>query len=123
MLSSDHRLGIYSIFCNVQSFAGIFQANSHILQRGDIVSYQIQYPSVRKLRGREGTRVRLPLLTVLSFLIFLVMVALFWPEGTALIRNFVPVTALEAFASDLQHGEAVMASFSDFMRSLLHDSV
>lgn len=87
------------------------------------MSYRIQYPQIRKLRGREGLHVRLPALTALSFLLFLVLVTLLWPEGTSLIRNRIPVTALEQFASDLQEGEAVITSFSDFIKVFLNDSV
>ena len=87
------------------------------------MSYRIQYPPVRKLRGREGLRVRLPALTALCFLLFLLLVGLLWPEGTAWIRDSRPVAALDRFASELKQGEAVMTSLSDFFRSVLHDPV
>lgn len=87
------------------------------------MSYRIQYPPIRKLRGREGLRFRLITLTALSFLVFLLLVGCLWPEGAAFLRNSLPVEALDQFASKLLHGEAVMTSFYDFLKSWLHDSV
>lgn len=87
------------------------------------MGYRIQYPTVRKLRNRGNVRVRLPVLTVFIFFLFLVLVRLLWPEGAQQLQNCVPVSVLDEFASELRKGDGIMTSFSAFLKSFLYDPV
>lgn len=89
------------------------------------MSYRIEYRLAHK---KTGSGMRLPLLTAMFFLLFLVLASLCWPEGMAEIRSVfqdlrasAPVSALHAFAGNLSEGESVAAAFSDFLTVLHHD--
>ena len=73
------------------------------------MSYRIHYPSIRKIRGREGLRVRLPALTALCFLLFLVLVQSVWPEGRDFLKS-----ALDTMAAHLQKNASVMAALAEW---------
>lgn len=77
------------------------------------MNYRIQYPPIRKMRGREGFKVRLPALTALCFLLFLVLVQTAWPDGRAYLRS-----VLDTMASHLRKDASVMAALSE-IRSLI----
>ena len=73
------------------------------------MSYRIHYPSIRKIRGREGLRVRLPALTALCFLLFLVLVQSVWPEGRSFLNS-----ALDTMAAHLQKDASVMTALTEW---------
>ena len=74
------------------------------------MAYRINYPPGGKKRGREVRRGRLPALTALCFLGFLLLVQFLWPEGAAHIR-FV----LDQLASGLQKEDSVLAALLDVL--------
>ncbi|MEF2837187.1 MAG: hypothetical protein U0N82_05640 [Oscillospiraceae bacterium] len=83
------------------------------------MGYRIEY---QKTAGMHQGR--LLVLTMLCFFSFLILIYKQWPEGAGIIRgllwdakNSAPVAALEAFAKDLQNGDAVQA-FSGFLQRL-----
>lgn len=89
------------------------------------MSYRIEYRLAHK---KAGSRMRLPFLTLMFFLLFLLLVSHCWPEGMTEIRSVfqelrasAPVSALNAFAGNLSEGESVTAAFSDFLTVLHHD--
>ena len=73
------------------------------------MSYQIRYPCIRKMRGREGIKVRLPAMTALCFLLFLFLVRQMWPEGAACIKMM-----LDQLASGLLEEDSLMTALTDF---------
>lgn len=83
------------------------------------MSYRIRYPVLHKLRNKPRTTVRLPALTVLCFLIFLLLVKFLWPEGADWLLKTIPVAGLDQVALDFLHGETVAASLSDFFTVFL----
>ena len=74
------------------------------------MAYRIRYLAVRNIRSRVVLRVRLPALTALCFLLFLVLVQFTWPEGAECIRG-----GLDQLASGLQNEESLMAVLADFL--------
>ena len=85
------------------------------------MSYRIQYPSPHAAKSIRQRKIRLPLLTVLCFLLFLFLVNTFWPQGAAymaekmaVLRRSAAVMALDRLAEDLLRGEPLAAAFSEF---------
>ena len=78
------------------------------------MSYQIRYSNLGKCRGRAGKKVRLPALTGLCFLIFLLLVKVLWLEGAAYIQS-----SLDQLASDIMQKGSVMATLADFLSLIL----
>ena len=82
------------------------------------MSYRIDYrPSQKK--SRMGF-LRLPVLTVLCFLLFLFLVNTYWPEGAdriAVWQESVTVMVLDRFGEDLHRGEPLAEAFSAFLGS------
>ena len=87
------------------------------------MSYRIDYRSQHGI-NRNRSMLRLPLLTVLSFLLFLFLVNAFWPEGAEYIRFSVSrfqtrtTAALNVLEEGVLYGEPLTAAFSDFFQSL-----
>lgn len=85
------------------------------------MSYRIQYSSPYAAPCKKQSKIRLPLLTVLCFLLFLMLVNTFWPQGAeymaekmAALRQSAAVMALDRLAEDLFRGEPLSAAFSEF---------
>lgn len=90
------------------------------------MSYRIDYSSTGKQRGKAGVRLRLTVLTVLFFFLFLLLVNTMWEEGADLLHCFVlsvkvspALAALEHFAEDFLFGKSVSEAFSDFCEILI----
>ena len=83
------------------------------------MSYKKCYPAVRKKRGKERFRIRLPLLTMLCFLVFLSTVGFFWPAGGAWLKRMLPVSALDQFAWEIMNSENILACLSDIVTEFL----
>ena len=88
--------------------------------------YRIDYGDARRTGMKKVPCLRLPILIVLCFVIFLVLANQLWPEGSALIgdavlyvRNSSAVESLEQFADNFRDGESVASAFSFFCQSLL----
>ena len=83
------------------------------------MSYRIDYRTAQKNR-----HMRLPVLTLLCFLLFLFLVSALWPEGTEYIRTSVSHFRLKTAAAfrllegEALQGEPLAAVFSDFFQSL-----
>ncbi len=90
------------------------------------MSYRIDYRTKNKL-VRNGY-FRLPVLAILSFMLFLLLVNAMWPEGTALIQESVyqlrlrTAAALNLLEENYQNREQLTAVFSDLIQSFQHDS-
>ncbi len=85
------------------------------------MGYRVDYGPIKKVRGAEKVRTRVPALTVLFLMVFLLLVQLFWPQGAELLQHiFIPgdpkvtVAALETFAQELQQRTPLMDAFENF---------
>lgn len=101
-------------------------ASLHSLNTGDTMGYHIDYPAEGKRYLRICRTFRLPCLTLLSFLLFLQLVRVFWPEGAAWIRqgllfleNSAAVSALNDLTEALHCGESPVEAFSDFCGKMI----
>lgn len=90
------------------------------------MGYRILYHSVQKKPGNRGLSIRLPVLTLICFLLFLFLAHALWPEGTAAIQMVIStVREGEAFsvfndlAEELRFGEPLVTAFSDFCGKLI----
>lgn len=99
---------------------------SRILILGDGMGYHISYRSIHKKHVKKGCSLRLPLLILVCFLLFLFLVQTQWPDGAEVLRNVfsfhgdaVAVSALNDFAEELRQGEPLLAAFSQFCRKLI----
>ena len=85
------------------------------------MSYRIEYGSPQK--KRIYGLLRLPVLTALSFLLFLLLVNLFWTDGAELICSAIAdirsetADVLNTLEQDFLSGESLTAVFSDYIRS------
>ena len=89
------------------------------------MSYRINYGSSHKKKGSPAAKIRLPALTALSFALFLTLVNVCWPEGSAYLdailersRASASVMALDRFAEKLHHGEPLAQAFSTFLDTI-----
>lgn len=82
------------------------------------MGYRIHYQKESGSRRKKLTFARLLVLTFLCFLLFLMLVRTYWPEGAAYIRTktreSAAAVALDRFAGDLVRGEPLAEAFSDF---------
>lgn len=76
--------------------------------------------------NKEKIHRRLPVFTVICFLLFLFLVKHFWAEGFALLcsvfpfsKDSVAVSALDNFTVGLMDGERIADAFSDFLNTML----
>jgi len=90
------------------------------------MGYRIEYQSAQKKYANKSHYMRLPVLVVLCFFLFLFLVETLWPDGAALIRKaaFYPkeviaVSALNDLADELRYGESLVTAFADFCRKLV----
>jgi len=86
--------------------------------------YRIDY-STPRIKARKGcTLLRLPVLTLLSFLLFLYLVTALWPEGAEYLLTSVHDLRARTAAALNHLEDAVLernlpaAVFSDFFRTL-----
>lgn len=87
------------------------------------MGYRIEYGDPCKRRKRNA---RLPLLTALCFLLFLMLVEGFWPEGSAWIRdrflflqNTITASFFDNFAYTLMDSETIIEAFSECLQGLV----
>jgi len=85
------------------------------------MSYRINYQSMESHWSKKRSHIRLPLLTVLCFLLFLWMVNHSWQEGADFLRSRLyslketaAAAALDQFAVELYRGEPLASAFSEF---------
>lgn len=90
------------------------------------MGYRVEYdPSGIKRFGRREKSRRLPLLTMVFFLIFLLMVSAFWPRGMQVLREMLipgdseaTLAAWEALTWELHAGESVGSAVESFCREI-----
>lgn len=90
------------------------------------MGYRIDYGPVKKVRGLEKRTSRLAALTGLFFLLFVITVCCFWPEGVAELRQIllpgdpaVTTSAMEELADSLRTGEEIFDSLRTFCARIL----
>ena len=90
------------------------------------MGYHIDYLTGEGKSMRGKRRIRLPILSLLCFGVFLLLVECRWPEGRDFLRNTflgdqktIAVSALNDLADGLRHGEGLQTAFSDFWENLL----
>lgn len=90
------------------------------------MGYRIEYHTAQKRQGNYFYFIRLPLLTIVCFVIFLFLVGRMWTEGAELIQEsgflskaMVAVSALDEFADELYYGEPLVTAFADFCGKLI----
>jgi hypothetical protein len=81
------------------------------------MSYRIVYADSGKRHSA-----RLPVLTAVCFLCFILLVQELWPEGKQTLRSlahapaeWAPAAALDRFARELVRGEPVNEAFANFL--------
>lgn len=90
------------------------------------MGYRVEYDSVKKVRGVQKRTAGRLAMTGVFFLVFLVLVACFWPEGTAILRDAllpgdraVTAAALEELARQVSQGTDLSQAVAEFCRDLL----
>ena len=89
------------------------------------MGYRVRYQAIRKIRAVEKRKARRTALTALCLLLFIILVNLFWPEGSTYIRQlFIPgdasvtVAAMESLAENLEMGEGIWSAMEKFIREV-----
>lgn len=88
------------------------------------MSYRIDYSSSRKRLHISLLHIRLPAMTLLCFLIFVLLVNILWAEGTQYILDSVQLfrektaVALNNFEEDFLNREPLAAAFSDLLHNI-----
>ena len=100
--------------------------DSYAVEERDGMAYRIEYGTVNKPQKEPGRHpLRIPLLTALFFLVFVLFVNLAWPEGKAVLQDsFLPGNSKQSFAeliTDLQEGEPLSDAVTAFCKSILED--
>lgn len=90
------------------------------------MGYRVEYESVKKVRGVQKRTTGRLALTGIFFLVFLVLVACFWPEGREILRDAllpgdsaVTAAALEELARQVQQGTDLSQAVVEFCRDIL----
>ena len=90
------------------------------------MGYRIDYGPVKKVRGVEKRTSRLAALTGMFLLLFVITVCCFWPEGTAVLRDWflpgdpvVTAAAMEELTDSLRTGEGIGESLRAFCARIL----
>lgn len=90
------------------------------------MGYRVEYLEDSKKSANWLCTMRICILTVLSFCLFSLLVENMWPEGFQCLRNafcsidkFIPVSAMNEFADNLQTGEQLISAFANFINNML----
>lgn len=94
------------------------------------MGYRVDYvPVDRVFRGKKERMLRVPALSALFFLIFVLLVRLFWAQGTETLRAVLlpgdwqaTGQALEALADRLGMGEPFGDAVSVFCREIIQEA-
>ncbi len=93
------------------------------------MGYRVEYGSVKKVRGSETRAPRAAAFTALFFLLFLLLVNTFWPQGAEMLRDIVlpgdpavTAAALEEFTMELKDGAKLSGAFTAFCQRILADA-
>lgn len=84
------------------------------------MSYKIQYTANKK---RKAVHIRLPLMILVSFFLFCMLVKTTWPDGAIFLERLglfsdsaVMVSALNNLADELQSGDGLISFIRNFAR-------
>lgn len=117
---------ISSAFSDPSEYPVLKFSLPRILIRGDEMGYRIEYHTAQRKQGNFLRFVRLPLLTIVCFVIFLFLVGTLWPEGAAWIeksgffaKSMAAVAALDELADGLHYGEPLVTAFAEFYGKLM----
>lgn len=90
------------------------------------MGYRIVYRPAQKKQHAIIQYIRLPILVVISFFLFILLVESMWPDGAALLKKavvpsggVVAVSALNHFANELQIGESFLTALAAFCGNLI----
>ena len=94
------------------------------------MGYRIDYGPVKKVRGIEKRTSRLAVLTGMFLLLFVALVCSFWPEGTAVLRDWllpgdpaVTAAAIDGLTESLRTGGELSDSLRAFCVQILEGAV
>ena len=83
----------------------------------------MDYSTEKKRTGVNRFNIRLPVLVLLCFAVFILTVAVSWQDGAIYLKSallqqedMLPVAALNCFAEELRCGSSVITSFVHFCR-------
>lgn len=89
------------------------------------MGYCLEYQKGSRTDPLRGRRYKIAWMTVLWVLIFVFLVNLFWPEGAAVLENFlfpesaaVAAAAMEEMAADLEEGIPLRSAVEMFLDKL-----
>lgn len=90
------------------------------------MSYRIDYPQSVEMPTKRKRSFKLPALTLLFFLSFLLLTACFWNQGAQALRSFVlpgdaavTAAALQDLTAALKTGEPFVNAFADFCHQVI----
>lgn len=91
------------------------------------MGYRVEYGPVKKVRGVEKRTSHRAALTGGVLLLFLLISSWLWPEGIALLRQWmipgdpaVTTAAFDSLCEDLQSGEQIVRSLRVFCQQILN---
>ena len=79
------------------------------------MGYRIQYDSMHEYQDRKRHRGGLSILTGVSFFVFLLLVALLWPEGAEQIQSVIPVSLLDQFSTEILHTKSLKSAIVEWI--------
>lgn len=93
------------------------------------MGYRVDYQPIKKVRGAEKMRSRVPFFTALCLLLFLLLVNSAWPRGAEVLRGLifpgdaaVTAAALEDFTVELRSGQPLSGAFESFCRKIIMET-
>lgn len=93
------------------------------------MGYRVDYQPIKKVRGAEKRKTRVPALIAMCLLLFVFLVNSLWPRGAEVLRGVifpgdtaVTVSALEDFAVQLKAGEELPSAFKTFCRKMIQEA-
>lgn len=93
------------------------------------MGYRVEYGQAAPKKASFSPKYRLPLLTAAFFLVFVLAVKLWWPEGAQAISSFFlprePTATKAAFSAlleDLRAGEAFSDAAAAFCKEIIADA-
>lgn len=94
------------------------------------MGYRIDYDGHKETESRRSGSSRLAVLMVSFFMLFVFLVASFWPEGReVLVRILIPGSpqttfrAAETFADEIKNGDSLKDAATAFCQTVLHGEV
>lgn len=89
------------------------------------MGYHIEYQSEGKASSPQKRYLRMSLLTLVFFVMFLLLVANLWPDSVLILsdrilmkQQSIAVSALNVFADEISSGKNLFIAFSGFLRNL-----